>query len=204
MRETAAEKLIAMDPFDAKRWIALVESSGLPDGYYLPENAYATAEIKRTEPVARMSDPSSRRMLAPVLLRHLSTTTNGSRMQRLNAATPYGYGSFLRLSPSDPVHTAAFPCFFEQLHDWCSERGVVCCVIRQIDCRDWDEQLNLPKHMNHGRRADMPLADRALHVTWTSEEDHDADASLNIFCSLYDKLFSLQSSAIEPNDGATK
>jgi hypothetical protein len=124
----------------------------------------------------------------------------------------------LSLSASGLADGPALRLFFEQLHSWCADRAIVCCVIRlhpliaqhkwfgqdhhwknilqmhvrkptsSIDCDDWDEESDLPKYMNHGRHEDMRLAQRILRATWTSGDDQDAGTSLNIFSSLYNEL----------------
>ena len=223
MREASTETatpmqiLTAGDPQEAARWTALVENSALPDVYYLPEYASATAEIEQTEPVALIAGPSSSRILAPLLIRRMSAIVNDSSTEWLDAATPYGYGGLLSLSASGLADAAALHLFFEQLHDWCSSRGnhllrhpppspdraagVVCSertwenlrigsprLTSSIDCDDWDEESNLPKHMNHGRRERLHRAQQALRVTWTSGDDKDIETSLSIFSSLYHDL----------------
>jgi hypothetical protein len=225
MQEAATETLIGKNPQDAKRWTALVENAALPDVYYLPEYACATAEIEQTEAKALIAGPSSGRILAPLLVRRMGATANGSSMEWVDAASPYGYGGMLSLSTSAVADAAALRRFFEQLHDWCSRQSIVCCVLRlhplteqhkwfspsecweniqqirsgrfasSIDCDDWDEKSDLPKHMNHGRHEDIRLAQRALHATWSTGDDQEIEASLNIFAGLYNELLNRSSAA---------
>jgi len=60
-------------------------------------------------------------------------------------------------------------------------RGSTC----DIDLNDWDASLDQPKGLRRDRRADMKCARRNLRVTWSTGEDHDAEASLNLFARLY-------------------
>jgi hypothetical protein len=212
------ETLIAKDPENVRRWRTLVEESALPDVYYLPEYACATAEIEQTEAKALITGPDVNRILAPLLIRRMRVVVNGSDIDWVDAATPYGYGGMLSLSDSGLADAGALHGFFEQLQIWCSVQNVVCCVIRlhplvgqqrwfepaelwekiqqihsprrmsSIDCCDWDEKEDVPKGMSHGRREDMRLARRALRVTWAEGDDPDIEVSLRIFVSLYNEL----------------
>jgi hypothetical protein len=218
MREIEPETLMAEDVVDAKRWAALVESSPTPDVYYLPEYARATAEIELTEPLALIAGAPSCRMLAPLLLRRKSATSSGSSTEWLDASTPYGYGGLLSLSTSHSVHPEYFRHFVDQLNSWCSDRNVVCCIIRlhpligqedwfepadrwrdwlQLHSRgatssvvlsDWNNILDQPASLRRDRRADMRLAGRTLRVTWSTGDDDDAELKLDIFSTLYDEL----------------
>jgi hypothetical protein len=212
------ETLFASDAWDAKRWTGLVENSTLPDVYYLPAYARATAEIERTEPVALILGASSCKMLAPLLIRRMAATIEGSPIEWLDAATPYGYGGVLSLSSSGLVDTRGLHLFFEQLHDWCCNREIVCCVIRlhplseqqellrtandwrdrlqihsrgittAVDLSRWNEKLDRPVMLRKGRCSDMSLATRNLHVSWSTGEDNVAERDLGIFSSLYYEL----------------
>lgn len=212
------ETLFASDPLDAKRWTALVENSATPDVYYLPEYASATAEIEQSEPMALVAGRSPNRILAPLLVRHMWANADSSAIEWLDASTPYGYGGLLSLSTAGLADTPALQLFFKQLHDWCSSRRIVCCVIRlhpllaqqewfamdeygqgtlqlhpqrstySIDCNNWDYSLNRPQHMSQNRRTDLTHAQRVLRVTWASGEDRDAEAGLKIFSSLYNEM----------------
>ena len=216
MQEIKPETLWAEDIMDAKRWSMLVGSSTTPDVYYLPEYARATAEIEQAEPIALIVGAPSSRILAPLLIRRTSGTMNGSAMEWLDASTPYGYGGLLNLS--DRIHPETFHDFFHQLHGWCSDRRIVCCVIRlhpliaqqdwfdpaerwqdrlqihsrgstaSIELSKWSEKLDQPISLRRDRRADMRLAGRTLRVTWGNGEDDDVETKLDIFSGLYDKL----------------
>ena len=218
MAETGIETLIAKQPEDARRWTALVTGSRLPDVYYLPEYALATAEVEHTEATALIAGPSSNQILTPLLIRRMSAPANASNLDWIDAATPYGYGGMLSLSDSGIPDSRALRCFFQQLHGWCSSWGIVCCVIRlhpltaqqewflpeqeyenlfhvrsqrrtsSIDCDNWDETQDLPKGMNHGRHEDMRLARRALRITWAQGDDPKIQRSLNIFANLYNEM----------------
>jgi len=207
--------LNANDVLDAERWKAWVEHSAWDDAYYLPQYACATATLEQTDPIAVVGGLSSSKILAPLLIRRLSVSANGTSMSWLDAASPYGYGGQLSLSASGLADVAALRAFFNELHDWCSSQGIVCCVMRlhpviaqqewfaadmqckgtlhmhlqrataSIDCKDWDDELDLPKQMHHGRHEDMRLARRALRATWMSGEDIAFEAALKIFVSLY-------------------
>jgi hypothetical protein len=218
MQESATETLFAKDPQSLKRWTELVENSAFPDVFYSPEYTCATAEVEQTDPMALIAGPSFNRFLAPLLVRRMSAIVDGSNMEWLDAATPYGFGGLLSLSCPGPTDPFALEFFFSQLDDWCRDWEIVCCAIRlhplidqqkwfmprldeknvplfhsrkftwSIDCDDWDEESDLPKHMNHGRHEDIRLAKRSLHVTWSSGEDHDIETSLSIFSSLYNEM----------------
>jgi len=218
MREIEAETLWAEDIVDAKRWSTLVKSSPTPDVYYLPEYARATAEIELTEPLAVIAGGVSARMLAPLLLRRMSTMIDGSVVEWLDASTPYGYGGLLCLSPSDLVNPENIRVFVDQLSAWCSDRNVVCCVIRlhplirqqgwfepkdywrdrlqfhsrgstsSVELSHWDENLDQPANLRRDRRADMRLAGRTLRITWNTGADDDAEIGLGIFSTLYGGL----------------
>ncbi|MCL2658894.1 MAG: GNAT family N-acetyltransferase [Acidobacteriaceae bacterium] len=220
MPEMTAETLSATNCEDAKRWRELVEASALSDVYYLPEYVSATAVIEQTEPIAVIGGSASHRIMAPLLVR--CSTADGADYKWLDAFTPYGYGGLLNLSPSELASAATLRLFFDQLHDYCRSTGIVCCVIRlhpyagqqewmelifdediilmhsrmtySINCENWDEKLDLPKNMSHGRYGDVRLAERLLHVTWASGDDQDVECSLNIFYSLYCELMDQHSS----------
>jgi Acetyltransferase (GNAT) domain len=210
--------LLASDPLDTKRWTALVENSTFSDVYYLPEYACASAEIERTVPVALIAGASSCKMLAPLLIRRMSANGDSSAIEWLDAATPYGYGGVLSLSPSGLADTSAVQLFFEQLHEWCSNRKIVCCVIRlhpmleqhdwmhtannwqdclrihsrgittAIDLSRWNEKLDQPAMLRKDRCSNMRLASRTLRVSWNTGEDDLAERNLGIFSSLYCEL----------------
>jgi hypothetical protein len=212
------ETLMAEDSPDAKRWTTLVERSPVSDVYYLPEYARATAAIESTEPLALVAGAPCCRMLAPLLLRRNSAPLNGFPTEWLDASTPYGYGGLLGLSTSPCVHPEHIRVFVDQLSAWCSDRNVVCCVIRlhpligpqnlfqqmdhlqdriqfhpsritiSVDLSQWDENLDQPSTLRRDRRADMRLADRNLRITWNTGSDDDAETNLGIFSTLYDEL----------------
>jgi len=213
------ETLFASDPGDVKRWTALVENSAFPDVYYLPAYACATAETERTEPVAFVAGAPSCEMLAPLLIRSMSAAKiDGSAVEWLDAATPYGYGGMLSLSTSILIDSLTLNPFFEQLHEWCTSRKIICCVIRlhplmeqhdwmdradhwldrlqlhargittAIDLSHWNEKLDRPAMLRKGRCSDMSLASRTLRVSWSTGEDDVAEQNLAIFSSLYHEL----------------
>jgi hypothetical protein len=209
------ETLFASDPLDSRRWTTLVENSAFSDVYYFPEYASATAEIERAEPVAVIADAPPSRILAPLLIRSMSRKTDGSAMEWVDAATPYGYGGMVSLVAASLFDTPILHDFFEQLQEWCSNRKIVCCVIRlhpmmeqhdwiqtashwqtrlqihsrgittAIDLSQWNEKLDRPAMLRKGRCSDMGLAARTLRVSWTTGEDDVADRNLGIFSSLY-------------------
>jgi hypothetical protein len=210
------EVLHADDGLDEERWTALVQSSSKADVYYLPEYARATAEIEQTKPLAFVATLPSGRILAPLLIRHTSAATGHSPIEWLDASTPYGYGGLL--DSSGQVHLEAFHSFFQQLSSWCSDRCIVCCVIRlhpligqqnwtdaagywqerlQIHARgitcsiglsEWNMKLDQPTGLRRDRQADMRLASQVLRVVWGTGADDDVGAKLNIFMKLYDEL----------------
>jgi len=211
------ETLFASDPVDAKRWTALVENCALPDVYYLPEYASVTAEIEQSEPMALVAGPSSNRILAPLLVRRVWAKADSSMTEWLDAATPYGYGGMLSLSTSGLADTSTLQLFFEQLHDWCSNRKIVCCVIRlhpieqhdwmhtanhwqdrlrihsrgitsAIDLTRWNEKLDRPAMLRKDRCSNMRLASQTLRVSWNTGKDDVAERNLGIFSSLYYEL----------------
>lgn len=212
------ETLMAENGLNAKSWTTLVENSPTPDVYYLPEYARATAEIEMTEPLALVGGTASCRILAPLLLRRQTAMVRGAVKDWLDASTPYGYGGLLSLSPSDCVHSEGLRCFVDQLANWCSERHVVCCVIRlhplieqqdwfegverwddrlqlhsrgttsSIELAQWDENLDQPANLRRDRRSDMRLANRTLRLTWSTGDEEDAEQKLEIFAALYDQL----------------
>jgi hypothetical protein len=216
MRETVPETLVADDGQDEKRWTTLVENSPTPDVYYLPEYARASAEIEQTKPLALIAGAPACKILAPLLVRRASAAINGSITEWLDASTPYGYGGLLNLS--DRIYPETFRYFFHQLKAWCSDRRIVCCVIRlhpltaqqdwfdraerwqdqlqmhskgstsSIELSEWNEKLEQPRSLRRDRLADMRLAGRTLRVTWGTGADDDAEAKLGIFAALYHKL----------------
>ena len=218
MQEIEPETLWAENIADAKRWSTLVESSPIPDVYYLPEYARASAEMELAEPLAVIAGAASSRMLAPLLLRRMSAMIDGSVVEWLDASTPYGYGGLLSLSASDLIHPQHIRVFVDQLSTWCADRNVVCCVIRlhpligqqgwfqptdywrdrlqlhsrgatsSVELSHWDEKLDQPASLRRDRRADMRLAGRNLRITWNTGDDDDADIRLSIFSTLYDGL----------------
>jgi hypothetical protein len=105
----ATETLMARTPADAKRWTELVESSAMPDVYYLPEYACATAEIERALPMALIAGPTSGGILAPLLVRRMIAMVNGSSMEWLDASTPEPFciGSGGRTRTSSLFRTTA-------------------------------------------------------------------------------------------------
>jgi Acetyltransferase (GNAT) domain len=214
MQKTAPEMLVLANPADSERWNALVSNSPMPDVYYLPGYACATSEIERSEPVAIVAGPDSGRFLAPLLLRSMSTVVNDTNIEWTDACSPYGYGGLLHLSNGQPTHDE-LRCFFDDLHDWCSARDVVCCVLRlhplmrqeewfasmgqrekllriqlrgsttAIDLEHWDDVEDRPFGMRKGRRSDLNVARRMLRVTWTSGDDDDLETNLDRFRAIY-------------------
>ena len=215
MPNITVETLTATNPADTERWSALVGRSPARDVYYLPAYVRASSEIEHSEPVAMVAGSGARRILAPLLIRPMSAVADESRVEWLDACSPYGYGGLLNLSTTGKVDKRDLHCFLEGLHDWCSERHLVCCVLRlhplmcqeewfmpvqywqnfvrivfrgatsAIDLNDWDSSLDQPKGLRRDRCADMRCARRNLRVTWANGEDHDAEASLNLFARLY-------------------
>jgi Acetyltransferase (GNAT) domain len=218
MQETTIETLHATNPEDAERWNTLVRNSAAPDVYYLPAYAWSAAEMEQTEPVAIVAGSDSCRILAPLLIRRMSAVLNGSRIEWLDASSPYGYGGLLSLSATNDIDAGGLHRFLEQLHTWCSDHRVVCCVLRlhplmrqenwfmrdehwqkllrvrvrgstsAIDLSSWDTNLNQPNKLRRDRRADLRHASRSLRVTWAGGEDHDAEASLGLFSHFYEQM----------------
>jgi hypothetical protein len=216
MPKTTLEVLAPANPGDAERWNAMVSNAAVPDVYYLPAYARASSEIERSEPVALVGGPDSCRFLAPLLVRRMSAEVNGSGIEWTDACSPYGYGGLLPLSRSQPEDSHDLGCFLDALHDWCSIRDVVCCVLRlhplmmqedwftteeqgqkflrlrlrgsttAIDIENWDGARDRPFGMRRDRRSDLNIARRALRVTWTTGEDPDVQLSLDRFSALYE------------------
>src|SRR5271170_1091209 len=217
MPKIALEMLEAANPADSERWNTLVSNSPMPDVYYLPAYAQASAEMEHAEPVAVVAGQDSSRYLAPLLLRRMSAIEDGSPVDWTDACSPYGYGGILPLSSSQPTEVPDVRCFLDDLHDWCSERGVVCCVLRlhplmrqeewfapdepwqkllrirsrgsttAIDLENWDDARDRPIGMRKDRRSDLNFARRMLRVTWASGEDPDVQLTLDQFSALYEQ-----------------
>ncbi|MGC1296017.1 MAG: GNAT family N-acetyltransferase [Alloacidobacterium sp.] len=215
MQKAALEMLVAANPADSERWNTLVSDSPMPDVYYLPAYARASSEIEHSEPVAIVAGQESCRFLAPLLIRPMSCFVNGSRIDWTDACSPYGYGGLLPLSTTQPPDARDLDRFLGDLHDWCSERGVVCCVLRlhplmrqeewftpteqwekllriqlrgsttAIDLENWDEVRDRPCGMRRDRRSDLNVARRILRVTWTGGDDSDVEPTLDCFRTIY-------------------
>jgi hypothetical protein len=215
VQRASVEMLLATNPADAKRWSTLVGTSEIPDVYYLPEYVRAASAIEHSEPVAIVAGSDACRILAPLLIRHMSAGANDSRVEWVDACSPYGYGGLLNLSSKEKVDARDLHCFLENLHNWCSEQHLVCCVLRlhplmqqeewfmpeeywqkflriqfrgptsAIDLRNWDAPLGRPRGLRRDRRADLNCARRTLRVTWQGVRDSDVEASLNLFIRLY-------------------
>ncbi len=215
IQENAVETLAAANPTDAERWSTLVSNSPTPDVYYLPAYVEAASKIEHAEPVAIVAGADSGKFLAPLLLRRMSAVVNNSKVDWTDASSPYGYGGLLRLSSNNPTGRRELRCFFDELRRWCSDRDVVCCVLRlhplfqqeewfapeeqkvlgmrfrgttiAIDLENWDDARDRPVGMRKDRRYDLNAARRSLRVTWTSGEDHDAELNLSRFAALYEQ-----------------
>jgi hypothetical protein len=215
MQETALEVLTASNHSDAERWNTLVNDSPTPDAYYLPAYAWATSAIEYSEPIAIVAGTDSYKFLAPLLVRRMSAVVSGSRIDWSDACSPYGYGGLLRLSGSQPTEEHDLRYFLDDLRDWCSDRDVVCCVLRlhplmrqeewftpldtwqklvrirfrglttAIDVKNWDDNRDRPISMHKDRRSDLNVARRMLRVTWTSGTDPDVGLNLDRFAELY-------------------
>lgn len=213
MQKAAIEELVAARPAEAERWEALAAGSPTPDVYYLPEYALAASEIEHAETVAVVAGADLCRLLAPLLIRSMSAEDNGSNVQWTDACSPYGYGGLLSLSGHQPSRDD-LRLFFDGLRGWCSERRIVCCVVRlhplmrqeewfssgeqalrlrvrgtttAIDLNEWDRAHDRPRGMSKGRESDLNAARRVLRVSWTSGEDADADSRIQGFAALYDQ-----------------
>jgi hypothetical protein len=217
MQETALEVLTASNPADTERWDTLVNRSPTPDAYYLPAYAWATSAIEHSDPVAIIAGRESSRFLAPLLIRPMSAVVNGCRIDWADATSPYGYGGLLPLSGSRPTEEHDLRYFLDDLRDWCSDRDVVCCVLRlhplvrqeewftpldtrqklvrirfrgsttAIDVKNWDDIRDRPISMHKDRRSDLNVARRMLRVTWTSGEDPDGQSTLDRFFAIYEQ-----------------
>ena len=209
------ETLLAANPADAERWNTFVANSPTPDVYYLPAYAEAASEIEHAEPVAVVAGTDSSTYLTPLLLRRMSTVVNNSKIDWTDASSPYGYGGLLSLSSSHSADPRGLRRFLDELRGWCSDRDVVCCVLRlhpllqqeewfapeeqkflgmrfrgattAIDLESWDDTRDRPVGMRKDRRSDQNVARRSLRVTWTSGEDPDAELNLNRFAALYEQ-----------------
>ena len=214
MPENAIETLDAANPADAERWNTLVSNSPIPDAYYLPAYARANSEIEHSEAVALVAGPNSGKFLAPLLVRRMSAVVKGSRIDWIDGSSPYGYGGLLQFS-NQPADARDLLRFFDDLHNWCSDRDVVCCVLRlhplmrqeewftpsehwqkllqvhnrglttALDVENWDDVQDRPHGMQKGRRSDLNLARRTLRVTCTTGEDPEVESSLERFAALY-------------------
>jgi len=214
VRSGTLETLVADTPADAERWVVLVGNSPIPDVYYLPAYAGVASEIERTEPVAVVGGTDSCGLLAPILIRNMSAEANGSSVEWTDACSPYGYGGLLSLSgcqhPVTELH-----CFIDDLRAWCSNRNIVCCVIRlhplmkqgewftsedqklvrlrirgnttAINLKKWDDGRERPYGMRKGRHSDLNAAHRTLRLKWSGGEDDDAVMHLERFAALYAK-----------------
>jgi hypothetical protein len=181
----------------------------------LPEYVRATSDVEHSEPVAIVAGSDTCRILAPLLIRNLSAVVDGSRVDWVDACSPYGYGGLLNLSGPGKVEARDLHCFLGSLHNWCSERHLVCCVLRlhplmcqedwfmpeqywqefvriqfrgttwAIDLKNWDAALERPNGLRRDRRADLNVGRRTLRATWTGGEDQNAEESLNLFARLY-------------------
>ena len=217
MQKTAVEMLRATNPEDVERWRTLVQGSAMPDVYYLPAYALATSQIEHSEPLALVAGSDSCKVLAPLLIRRMTTFVDDSKIDWVDACSPYGYGGYLNLSSKGDVDDHDLNCFFEDLHNWCCDRHVVCCVLRLhplahqeewfmperysrkflriqfrgstsgIDLNNWDAALDQPKGLRRDRRSDLRHARRTLRVTWTEGEDRDVEVSLNLFSQIYNQ-----------------
>src|SRR6266480_1386825 len=215
LQKATVETLLATNPADAERWRALVRRSAVPDVYYLPAYVRAASDVEQSEPVAIVAGSDACRILAPLLIRNMSTVVNNSRVEWIDACSPYGYGGLLNLSSVGKLDVRDLHFCFKSLHNWCSERHLVCCVLRlhplmhqeewfmpeeywqkhlrirlrgptiAIDLKNWDASLRRPKGLRRDRRADLNCARRTLRVTWKCGDDPDAEASLNLFARLY-------------------
>jgi hypothetical protein len=168
--------------------------------------------------VAIVKGSDSCRILAPLLIRNLSIGVGGSRVDWMDACSPYGYGGLLSLSSVESVDARDLHLFFERLHNWCSEQDLVCCVLRlhplmrqeewfiqeyysqkslriqfrgpttAVDLKNWDTSLRRPKGLRRDRRADLHRARRTLRVTWKGGQDGDVEESLDLFQQIYSEL----------------
>jgi hypothetical protein len=217
MLATEIETLKATDPADADRWSTLVQAAAVPDVYYLPAYARATAELEGSEPIAIVAGSQECKILAPLLVRRMSAGVNGSRFEWVDASSPYGYGGLLNLSASQKVDKHDVHCFVEALHQWCRKSQAVCCVLRlhpllrqeewfvpeqfeqnsvrvwfrgltsAINLDAWDAPLSRPRGLRRDRRAHLNRARRLLRVSWMSGEDRNAEAGLELFSQIYGK-----------------
>jgi hypothetical protein len=192
----------------------LVQKSPARDVYYLPAYVQASAEMEQSDPAAIVGGSDRCKILAPLLIRRMSIGKE-SRTEWKDACSPYGYGGLLNLSSTGKVGESDIRCFLDDLQSWCSERQVVCCVLRlhpllcqeewfagvslwpgrivyrgltsAIDLTDWHAPLDQPSRLRRDRRADMRSAGRVLRVTWNNGDDHDVQARLELFYRLYNQ-----------------
>jgi hypothetical protein len=213
MSRSVLEILDADNSIDRERWEALVARSQAFDVYYLPSYARATSEVEDSQAVAVVGGSQSSRFLAPLLLRTMSGSMNGSAITWTDALSPYGYGGLLPLAGCEGPDPDGLRSFLEDLLGWCSEQKVVCCVLRlhpllqqekwfapeeqgswrislrgktaAIGLESWDPRADRPSGMRHGRRLDLNAARRRLRITQAGGEDPDAQQQFGRFSALY-------------------
>ncbi len=221
--ETAVEVLDAANTGDSERWSALVYHSPTPDVYYLPAYAQASSEIEHAEPVAIVAGADSSKFLSPLLLRRMSAIADNSRVDWTDASSPYGYGGLLQLSSNRPTDPRGLRCFLDDLRNWCSDRDLVCCVLRlhpllqqekwfapeeqkvcgmrfrgttsAIDLENWDDVRDRPCGMRKDRRSDLNVASRTLRLSWATGENDDVESNLDRFAALYEEAMEARHAA---------
>jgi methionyl-tRNA formyltransferase len=188
--------------------------SGAPkcDIYYRPGYACATATVEQTEPFALLIETGQSKFLMPALLRTVSG--DGSGPGWVDAATPYGYGGMLPLTPTSGSREDTREAILALL-DWCKEERIVSYFLRThpllrrdsaelefvewdeqrvfahassktlaIDLQNWDDSPDLPTGMRKGRISDLHHAQKNLSVSWSQLSEAQ---SQSIFRDIYDE-----------------
>jgi len=198
------------DGSEAARWDEVVRGCAQSDVYHRAAYVLATAELEHSQPLGLMISYNDQQYLLPMLLRPISDP-NGQAW--LDASTPYGYGGVIPCPSSTQSPVAAD--LFHALRVWCATRKLVSCVLRShpllpqdwlfapadldfvsvtrrgqtvaVPLQCWDEARQCPADLSKGRRSDLALARRNLHVTWNVLNGQpDALEQFRIFRTLYE------------------
>ncbi len=204
------EVLSASDRRDCARWEQLVSTAPASDVYYRPAYVRAYERAGQGRGVALVISTGQGLVLVPFLLRPLDALHFAPSEAGQDAATPYGYGGVL---PLTPARAGAVP-LVESLRQWCLQAGVVSCFLRLHPLLDQERTLGwethkalglarcclmpttaIPLHhwdthnariggMSETRRRHLNLARRQLRLTWHSNGSAHGQA-LRVFEELY-------------------
>ena len=194
----------------AARWDELVRQSPSVDAYHRSAYVLATGDIENSQALGIVLSCNDQQYMLPMLLRPIS---GPDAQSWLDASSPYGYGGVLTLGSggAPPVGSDLFGC----LRQWCGSRNLVACVLRShpllaqdwlfaapeldfatitrrgqttsVPLQDWDDARQCPLEMSKGRRSDLSLARRHLHVTWNEPgREGDPLEHFRIFRGLYE------------------